>query len=380
MTFSKPNRFLLVMMPIVAALFLLAFLACSKKEKEPEVIKIGAILPLTGQLGYIGQEEKNAFDMALRDLDEKTRSKFRLICTDSKGIPKEGVALFNKLVSIDDAKIIITSLSAVTNSILPIAVRNDIVLLAITIQPNITDNKNNVFRIWPNSLDEWRLLLNYIKGSDLKNLGLYYSAGDFGLMAKEFFEKELPKIGRTLVYAEMVKIGQADVASLIVKHKYENIDGALIICYPGDARNIVRKMRENKIEVPILSYLTFTYDFLRKSVAKEAEGTVFTCPSYSLHKSRNLRSREFAQEYLKLYKKEPNWNAAFSYDLMAFIIKALEDYKGPLHKEALIEELEKLKHLEGVTGIIRIKPDHDSEVSLDMAVLRDGKMTPLSKE
>ena len=351
---------------------------CSnQQEQKPQEIKIGAVLPLTGQLGYIGQEEKKAFEMALKDFDEDTRKKFKLICADSKGMSKEGVTLFNKFISIDHTQIIITSLSAVTNSILPIAAKSDAVLFPITIQPNVTDNKVNVFRIWPNSLDEWKLLLDYIKKSELKYFGLYYSAGDFGLMAKEYFQRELMETGKKLLYAEMVKVGQTDVASLIVKHKYENIDAVLIICYPGDARNIVKKMRENKINVPILSYLTFTYDFLRKSVAKEAEGTVFTCPSYSLHKSQNVKSREFAQEYLKLYNKEPNWNAAFSYDLMTFIIKALKDHKGSIKKEILIKELAKVKLFEGVTGTIRMKPNHDSEVSLELAVLRDGHMTPL---
>jgi len=349
-------------------------------QKHEEMIKIGAVLPLTGKLGYIGQEEKNAFDMALNELNQKMKKKFKFICTDSKGIPKEGVALFNKLVSIEHVKIVIPSLSAVSNSILPLADRSDTVLFPITIQPNITDNKDNVFRIWPNSLDEWELLLNYIKSSRLKRLGLYYSAGDFGLMAKEYFESKLPKIGRNLLYTEMVKVGQTDVAPLIVKHKSENIDAVLIICYPGDARNIVKKMRENKIESPILSYLTFTYDFLRQSVAKEAEGTIFTCPSYSLHGSQSSRNRNFSQEYFKLYKKKPNWNAAFSYDLMTFIIKALEDYNGPINKEALVLQLKKIDVFEGVTGTIRMKPNGDSEVSLELAVLRDGQMIPLTKE
>lgn len=359
---------------------LLVPVGCSnQREEKSEAITIGAVLPLTGALAYIGQEEKNAFDMVINDLSEKTKKKFRFIFTDSKGIPKDGVALFNKLASIDNAQIVITSLSGVSNAILPLAERSDTVLFPITIQPNITDKKENVFRVWPNSLDEWRLLLNYIKGSELKTFGLYYSAGEFGLMAKEYFESELPKIGRKLLYAEMVKVGQTDVAPLVVKHKYQNVNAVLIICYPGDARNIVRKMRENGINCPILSYLTFTYAFLRKSVAKEAEGTVFTCPSYSLHESRNPRSREFAQQYLRLYKKEPNWNSAFSYDLMTFIITALKDYSGPIKKEALVEQLEKVKRFEGVTGTIRMKPNHDAEVSLELAVLRDGHMTPLTK-
>ena len=79
---------------LVAALAgLLVGSPAAGKVKKNAPIKIGAVLPLTGELAVFGQMQKNAYQMALKRINDaggvKGR-KLKLLIEDDKGEPKVG--------------------------------------------------------------------------------------------------------------------------------------------------------------------------------------------------------------------------------------------------------------------------------------------------
>ena len=72
---------------------LVLLLACQDKKREENVIKIGAILPLTGNMAYLGESIKKGMDMACAHLNNENTIKIEIIYGDSKGDNKTGIDL-----------------------------------------------------------------------------------------------------------------------------------------------------------------------------------------------------------------------------------------------------------------------------------------------
>ncbi len=366
----------LVWLVVAAAVILggVYFYTTQRGSKQDEnVIKIGAILPLTGNLSYIGIEEQRGFDMAVAAYNSSNpKIKIQMVYEDSKGDPQNGVAIFNKMINIDKIDHIISSASGVTNALLPLASGKDINFFAITIQPDVTLGHNNVFRIWPDSKQEWQLLMKYITDNKLKNFGLYYVNAEYGLLGKNFFETEIPQSEGVLQYAEAISIGQTDFRNIIAKHKNTPTDRIIALLYPGEAINLVKQMRESNVNTEILSYLTFTYDNVQTALVKEADNTVFTAPEFAIE-NLNAKGEEFKKAFNSQYGQMPNWNVAFPYDIIQIIGQALT-VTGSTDVKKLREEIRRTKNFEGITGEISIDANNDSKTSMYLVKLKDGKI------
>jgi len=80
----------------------------AKNEKKAEVIKIGAILPLTGNLSFLGTPGKNAIELFRK---QNKTSKIEIKLYDSKAEPKTGLTVYRKAYDIDKTNFFITTLT-----------------------------------------------------------------------------------------------------------------------------------------------------------------------------------------------------------------------------------------------------------------------------
>src|SRR5690242_5612369 len=119
----------------VAALTLLgaAQTRAADPPKDPPVFKIGAILAMTGQASFYGQVMSQGMKQAVDEINAKggiDGIKLEAEIEDHKGGGgQEGVAAMNRLVSIHHVKAVLTSFSAPTLGIAPIADQEKILLV-----------------------------------------------------------------------------------------------------------------------------------------------------------------------------------------------------------------------------------------------------------
>jgi ABC-type branched-subunit amino acid transport system substrate-binding protein len=75
----------------VIVLFLIALLCISCGKKEDNVIKIGVILPLTGDRGAYGNSSKNGITLAINEINnQNTKYKLYPIFEDCRSQAKDG--------------------------------------------------------------------------------------------------------------------------------------------------------------------------------------------------------------------------------------------------------------------------------------------------
>lgn len=102
--------------------------AAAPVAEEGEVIKIGAILPLSGPVAMFGDWARKGMEIALEDINLE-EVKIEVLFEDSKLDAKEGIIAYNKLVNIDNAGLIISAKSSVSVPLIPIVREDEKVLL-----------------------------------------------------------------------------------------------------------------------------------------------------------------------------------------------------------------------------------------------------------
>ena len=162
--------------------------------KEEEVIKIGAILPMTGQAASYGKWMKQGIEIAVDEINETggiSGKKFEVIFEDSKSDNRVGVDAANKLISIDKVKVIETTLTGVTQSIIPITERNKIILFTSATAPGLTDGGVYVFRNETNMANEVDRMIEACKNElNIKNVALLYINNAVGIWFNYYFKNK----------------------------------------------------------------------------------------------------------------------------------------------------------------------------------------------
>ena len=171
---------------IGAALFavLVIIFIVIQPKKEPEVIKIGAILPLTGDASIYGSALKEGLDLALEEINTKggiIGKKVVVIYEDSQADPKVAVSAINKLINIDKVKIILGEMfSSVTLAIAPIAQKSQVVLISPTVSAEAVPNVGDyIFSIYPSDAYDGKFLANFVYNEiEKKNAAIIFVQAD----------------------------------------------------------------------------------------------------------------------------------------------------------------------------------------------------------
>ncbi|MEO0263399.1 MAG: ABC transporter substrate-binding protein, partial [candidate division WOR-3 bacterium] len=126
----KKAKFFRLFFTTFLLIFILFSPACKKREaKKEEVIKIGAILPLTGGAAEFGVGNKNGIILMVEDINAKggvDGKKISVFFEDSQSDPKIAISIFNKMLKTDEPDFLFICLSSVAMALKPLIEQNKI--------------------------------------------------------------------------------------------------------------------------------------------------------------------------------------------------------------------------------------------------------------
>ena len=208
-------------------LAIMAFLVFSCKENksnnstEKEILTIGFINPMTGELATYGEAVKRGVDLALREVNEKSlldSGDLKIIMEDSKGETKTGITSLQKLINIDGAKYIIGGISSnVTLAMLPVTEKNEVFLFSPgAATPKLTNNGNLFARNWPSNNEEANSAADFSYNTlNYRKASIVYVNNDWGLGLKENFENKFTSIGGEIDDKQIYSYGNKDFKTLL---------------------------------------------------------------------------------------------------------------------------------------------------------------------
>lgn len=350
---NKKILFIIVLAVVILAVLIIVHFSHKNVFQEEQVIKIGALFPLTGNLGYFGEQERAGMLLAVEDANKKYSDQMiKPIFEDHKGDPKDGVAAFNKLVSTQNVKIFLTQISNVTMSLLPLIDENRAALMTLAMHPDINRNSKGAIRIYESIIQESEALTKYIWDEGLSSIGIFYVNDVWGEEAKSSFVQFYTSLSGTIAFTEAIDAKDKDFRSVIQRAiGRTKVKGIFLATYGPISIPLTKQIREVSPEVKLFGNLAIAWRSIREGMGDAGVGIELVMPEFLPEERMNT---PFVQRYMKLTGKIPEYEAAFTYDAVMISLEALQklqpyDFKK-FDGEKFINSILRLGTYEGVQG------------------------------
>lgn len=355
-----------------------AFNGCEKKvaESKKEVIKVGAILPMTGEFAFLGEPGRNALQLAQEDFNSKsgiTDKSIKVEFYDSKGDPSIGVTAFNRGMSIDEISLFITTLTGVSNAIKPIANENKILQMIIAIFPNIVDNSNYSLRICFNAQQEADSILAFLIKNKIKTVGILRSQD--AASEKEVMDIIVPNLLKNNISykEETFSVGQKDFNTSITKVSSWDIDNLILLGYGSDFDRILQTMDSYKLleKTNIIGGIGFL-ELPKGTPDKYLKKVSFISPSFNANQDDNRG--KFVQRYREQFNSSyVPYDAGYTYDTFMILLNAISNTNST-DPTKVRDEILRVGSYDGVTGKIKILKNGDSVTDITWCYFDNGKI------
>lgn len=363
-----------IIIGIVVAL-ILAVLFVTQTKKEPKEIRIGAILPLTGDAAFYGQSIRRGIDLAVEQIRSKAGTKGRTIMVvyeDSKAVPADGVAAFQKLIDVDRVVAIIgDAVSSVTLAFAPIAERNKVVVLSpLSSAPALTNAGDFIFRNVPSDLYGGGVAAHFaVKDQGWKKLGILYINNDFGVGLKQVFSENAERLGSKIVASEAFEQRATDFRTQLLKIKSTSPEAIFVVGYQ-EVPQILIQAKEMGLKTKFLGTGLLEDPNVIKVAKEAAEGIYFTQLQYDAT-SKDPLVIDFVGTFTKNYNSKPDIISAYGYDAMKVLAYAME--MSNLTSESIRDQMYKVKNFHGVTGDITFDKNGDVIQPMGIKTVRKGE-------
>jgi len=245
-----------------AALTLLALVGMSMSAMAETVVKIGNVEPLSGPSASVGQQGKNAREMAVEEINAAGGikslggAKLELIYADSKSDPNVGVTETERLINTDKVHIVTGCWnSGVTYPSTAVAERYGVpFVVPVSVRDTITERGfKYVFRIA--AKDSWwtRDQFTFLKdmkaefGTELKTIAFVYENGDWGTGFAAQWKKLAEEAGFTVVLDEPYPSTATDLTPVANKIRRAKPDVLLLTSNAADAVLITNTLADYKV-------------------------------------------------------------------------------------------------------------------------------------
>ncbi len=364
---SQTKLWLVIIAIIIIGLAILFFTQRGGEEKE-EIIKIGVIVPLSGENGPYGLAVKDSIELAKRDM---ALENIELIYEDSKCEKEAAVTAINKLISLDGVQAVIGELcSPATLAAAPIAQEKGVPLITpASTNTEISELGDYIFRTIPSDLFQGSFGAGLIYQNGYRKLAVLYTNEDYGIGFNNVLKKVFPELGGEVVTSQAFERGTLDLKTQLTEIKKAEAEAIYIISNSPDSSIVaLKQIKELDLEVGLFGSEGLKGNDIIEGAAGAAEGLILT--------SVSIGKTDFIEKHKSVYNKEPDLFAAQAYD--AFKAIALVIKGGAKTKSEIRDKLATVE-FNGVSG--KIKFDHNGDVggNFDVCQVKEGEFELLEE-
>ncbi|MBF0472421.1 MAG: ABC transporter substrate-binding protein [Nitrospirae bacterium] len=342
---------------------------CSKTKED--VIKIGVIAELTGDVPAFGASCKNSVLMAAKEINDTgglevsgKKYKIQLFIEDNAARPEQSASVAQKLITQDNVVAILgpnASGGAIPAS--EIAESSKIPFITpistnpkTTIDPRSGLPKKFAFRVCYLDPFQGQVLATFA----LNNLKAKRAAVLFDVTSEvlkgqaEYFKKSFEAQGGTIAAFETYSTGDRDFSTQFTKIKNAAPDIIFLPSYYGEVPLQIQQAKRLGITVPFLGSDAWGSHDLLKLCGPDCEGYYF-CSHYASDSTAPL-TVDFVNKYKKMYGVVPDDVAALTYDGFQILLNAVKK-SGKINPQAIRDAISNTKDYKGITGNITYTKD-----------------------
>jgi len=331
-----------------------------------ENIRIGFVTTLSTGGAVIGNDMKNAVDLAIEHLDGKAgEHTLEVIYGDDQFAPEAGKQATDKLVKQDDVDFVAgyiwsNVLLASRNSV----VNEDKFLISANAGPSqmagVLCHPNFFSTSWQNDQTPMAMgeVLNQLGVNSLYVMAPNYAAGnDMVAGVERTFKGEI--VGRDLT--KWGADAQLDFSAELAKARASGAEG-LFVFYPGAAGGaFIRQYDQLGLAEELPLYSVFTVDGISLPRLQEAgfEAVIGSRTTQQWDPTLdNEANKRFVDDFKAKHGTYPSYYAAQSYDAIMLIASAVEAVDGNMEDKDAVREALRAADFDSVRGEFRFGENH----------------------
>jgi len=361
---------------VVAVIILIGYLIYKPgAPTTKESIKIGVILPFTGDLASYAEGVRNAINLATENSGYK--DKIQIIAEDDHGcLPPDAISAAQKLINIDKTKAIIGSLcTGATLAIAPIAEQNKVIVIAPSATgKNLTNAGEYVFRTIASDADKSIAVAKYAYSKGLRKAALLFDSSQDALVSqRDDVKTTFTGLGGAIAIEESFISSDKDLRTQLNKVKSSDVDVIFIAALPDTVGLALKQARTLGVNTQFISSDTSGGTKPVIDIAgSSAEGLIFP---FAITPS-NKEYTDFINNYKEKYGTEPSAYAAEGYDAAAILIKAMFASNGTA--DSIKDQLFKIgKDYYGASGVISFDQNGDVQKPMVIKTIKDGQFVEI---
>jgi branched-chain amino acid transport system substrate-binding protein len=352
---------------IAAAIIVIAGIVIARSAKhdaaisasDKPIIKIGAILPITGGLTNLGEFGNKGAILAIEQVNQNPDNKnhYQLIVENTMSDIKQSIPIYRKLTQLDKVSAIVSFDSGVGHILKPLVAADKILHLSSAADDLIGDGKYNFVNNSDLNIGVARLV-DYFKAQGYKRVAI--AGSDVTATQKVFslLEPELKRRGLQVVAKELVQAGQHQLRIEAQKIIASNPDVIFLYGFEPHTSVFAREFQRQGSTIPISGLYTISF----AQFPEVLEGAVYI--DYA------PGNEAFQNDFRKRFGHDPNPAAAVMYDSINVIVRTFEG-NGSVEK-ALIG-------FEGVNGKMIMKDNGLIHADLIFVRMTDGRPVPIKE-
>lgn len=345
-------------------------------------VRIGVILPLTGPGAPYGGQVMDGINLAKDELIKSgvlTPSSFELLVEDDKTDPAQGVSAINKLIHLNDTKLIIGALaSSVTLACAPLAEREKVILLSPgSSSDEISNAGDYVFRIAPRDSYDGEFLARAMHEKfGVKTVLILHLNNDFGTGLMRSFVSAFESLGGKVVQTESYVMGSTDFRPQLQKLKSTPSEALLLIAAGNDNASALRQIKEVGLTTKIFAPSTLNDPKLIEETGEAANDVVFSASSFDGIKTQPA-VKNFLSTFPQLFPgKEPTTFTAYGYDSLMILAQAVR--AAGYDADKVKAYLYSMPAFGGASGQTTFDKNGDAQKELTLFKIFGGKVTVIT--
>ena len=317
-----------------------------------EPVKIGMITTLSTKAGYLGEDIRDGFQLAIQQEDGKLGGvPVDLLVEDDGRKPEKAKQIAERFMQRDKVKLMTGIVfSNVAIAVVPKVVQDGVIYISANAGPSLLAGKGchpNYFNVayQNDNIDE--VVGKYVTESGFKNVYLLapnYPAGKDHLTGfKRYYEG-------TIAGEVYTKLGQSDYAAEIAALRAAKPDAVYFFLPGGMGINFIKQYAQAGLsqDIPVFGP-AFSFDERLLQAVKDSALGVKNGSQWS-HDLDNPANRQFVAAFRKAYGRTPTLYASQGYDAARLIGSALKAVGGDVSKTDALRQAIRQADFESVRG------------------------------
>ena len=304
---------------LIVIIGLILGIILSRQSAVPkEEVKIGLLLPLTGNESNLGENVNNGMKIAVDEYNLLPNHKqVTVIIEDSASDPKTALNAMTKLISLDNIDYSYVGVSKIASAVSSSVLENKVPTFISAVSKKVSADNLYMYNFYCYAPDFAKLIAQDLNKKDINSVTLLIFNTDTGTQFINEFTKEYNgKINST----ELIGLTQVDYRTEILKAKANNSEGIIFIHSALQNIAILNQLVEQDEIVP--TYLMLADYGNVNAGAKDALKKIEPYSTWFM--LSNDRYEVFVNKYKTEFGKSPDATAAYAYNEMKIMLQVID--------------------------------------------------------